>query len=558
MEIEKVKQDWELNRLKRLKEEEERKAELDDDDMMIYTYTKAEVRNRHASSTNTTCTNSKLAKRNKKKKDKKNKNKKQKSLNNNQTRRDDVKQRLSQRLSDKIKHSPAPSVPTTIITHATPSSTSSNVNKKNPLKNKNINKRKKLPTITHSKSLNSIDKPVTSLGKIKSSNDLSVTDGVAEVVPRPQPESPVTSSSLPKDKNLENSTSMMTMTTTTSPLNTLVSTSTHSLPSTSSHSPSNTVGLNKQPKSNQKENKKTNKSIKNLKLLANTPAPTDSLKLINNTLNEDSSDGASECGSESAKPANLLPDKVKKAKKTPPVDKPFKELKKRGRKPKIQLLQSSNLTNQPPQESNLLSNLNDQIKNMITVVTPTSGGELKSSPGGLIQTPPKMINEKPKVLTLTPTTTATAINSAQLDFRPVLKTFVRPLVTPTTNQPLTLPKSSLPIINITSGGPTSTNTFSRSTPSTPIYITKLPTAANSNISAQQPIKSLNIPTISTVPKLVFKTLNKPIVLPGATITTTPGVLTTTTIAKPPSQINIPRIITTINLNNNNNTNNNKS
>jgi hypothetical protein len=42
MEIEKVKKDWELNRLKQIKVEEERKAELEEDEMM-YTYTNAEV-----------------------------------------------------------------------------------------------------------------------------------------------------------------------------------------------------------------------------------------------------------------------------------------------------------------------------------------------------------------------------------------------------------------------------------------------------------------------------------------------------------------------------------
>lgn len=39
-----VKKDWELNRLKQLKEEEERKAEEEDEDEMMYTYTKTEVR----------------------------------------------------------------------------------------------------------------------------------------------------------------------------------------------------------------------------------------------------------------------------------------------------------------------------------------------------------------------------------------------------------------------------------------------------------------------------------------------------------------------------------
>jgi len=45
VEIEQVKKDWELNRLKQLKEEEERKAEEQDDDEMMYTYAKTEVRN---------------------------------------------------------------------------------------------------------------------------------------------------------------------------------------------------------------------------------------------------------------------------------------------------------------------------------------------------------------------------------------------------------------------------------------------------------------------------------------------------------------------------------
>ncbi len=40
-----MKKDWELNRLKQLKEEEERKAEEQDDDEMMYTYAKTEVRN---------------------------------------------------------------------------------------------------------------------------------------------------------------------------------------------------------------------------------------------------------------------------------------------------------------------------------------------------------------------------------------------------------------------------------------------------------------------------------------------------------------------------------
>lgn len=42
IEIEQVKKDWELNRLKQLKEEEERKAEQEENDMM-FTYTKTEV-----------------------------------------------------------------------------------------------------------------------------------------------------------------------------------------------------------------------------------------------------------------------------------------------------------------------------------------------------------------------------------------------------------------------------------------------------------------------------------------------------------------------------------
>jgi len=46
IQIEKVKKDWELNRLKQLKEDEERKAEQEEDDMM-YTYTKTEVSTTH-------------------------------------------------------------------------------------------------------------------------------------------------------------------------------------------------------------------------------------------------------------------------------------------------------------------------------------------------------------------------------------------------------------------------------------------------------------------------------------------------------------------------------
>jgi hypothetical protein len=61
MEIEKVKEDWELNRLKRLKEDEERKAEQEEDEMM-FTYGKTEVPKKKSSTISSTSTNKNINK----------------------------------------------------------------------------------------------------------------------------------------------------------------------------------------------------------------------------------------------------------------------------------------------------------------------------------------------------------------------------------------------------------------------------------------------------------------------------------------------------------------